>query len=98
MDSTLIQKRSMNPKRRSWFAPRYVSIDRPVDWPCPSVDRSVDRDQQRALSFSQSTALVNRLLSTFNRAVDRAVPMHVMHISRSGPVSCLAVSCILAPF
>jgi len=91
MDSTLIQKRSMNPKRRHRFAPRYVSIDRPVDWPCPSIDRSVNRDQQRALSFSRSTVLVNRLLATFNRAVDRAVPVHVVHTGRPGPVSCPAV-------
>ena len=53
-----------------------LSVDWLDDRPCPRVDRSVDWDQQRALSFSQSTASVDRLLAT----VDRAVHVHVVHV------------------
>ena len=79
----------------------------------PSVGRSVNRDQPRALSASRLTAPVDRFLAT----VDRAAPVHVVHAGRPDPVLAhaaaayslllasdlcaiflLAADCLLVPF
>jgi len=70
--------------------------------PCPSTDRSVDRDQQRALSFSRSTAFGRPFTCHDRSTVNQARPVHVVHTDRPGgrpgPVPWLAASCVLALF
>ena len=55
LDSTLIQKRRLNPNRRS----SCLSADQTVDRPIPSADRLVNRTQQRVGHASRSTVLVD---------------------------------------
>ena len=78
LDSTLFQKRSPNPIRRSRVACRSTG---PVDRPFPSVDRSVDRRQQKV-----------QVCQSVDWWVDRAGAVHIVHAGRPGgrPATILA--------
>ena len=68
--------------------------------PCPRSIDPVDRDQSRAACASQSSVSVDRSFVMVDRAVDRAMPVHIVHTDRPGgrPSSWPAASPVLALF
>ena len=75
------QKRNPNPKRK---AKTRLSVDRAVDRPMSTVGRAVDRTQTESNLLSVSRPCGRPLLATVDRAVDRAIPVHVVHTGRPG--------------
>ena len=76
-----IQKRNLNPKRQQKTR---LSVDRPVDRPMPRSTALVDRAQPRAACFQSVDRAGRSLSSTVDRAVDRAILVHVVHAGRPG--------------
>jgi len=77
LDSTPKQKRSPNSERRT------KRVCRSTD-PCPRSIGPVDWDQPRAGSCQSINRSVDHSFATVDQAVDRAIPVHVVHTGRLG--------------